>query len=154
MAARAESDYPRETCGLVFEKGGRLEVAPMRNIQDQLHREDPAAHPRDARTAYAFDPAELVAALADREAAGETLRAIYHSHPDHDAYFSETDRREAAPPEWGGPTYPGAIYLVFSVRSGKLREARGFAWSDELKDFAEVAVRRVTGREGPATRGA
>lgn len=142
MVARAEADYPYETCGLVFEGHGRLEVLPLRNIQNDLHRADPAAHPRDARTAYAFDPRELAQALFSRESAGWSLRAIYHSHPDHDAYFSATDRREAAPPEWGGPTYPDVVYLVFSVYRGKLRTAAGFTWSESLKDFVEIPVQR------------
>src|SRR5215510_16084737 len=121
MAARAEADYPEETCGLVFETPAGLEVVPMRNIQNDLHRRDPAAHPRNARTAYTFEPEDMARVMTGREARSHALRAIYHSHPDHDAYFSETDRREAAPPEWGEPTYPGAVYLVFSVREGRVR---------------------------------
>jgi proteasome lid subunit RPN8/RPN11 len=143
MVERAEADYPSETCGLAFTGVGGMEVVPLPNIQDDLHRRDPEAHPRDSRTAYAFDAGMLVRAIAEREAAGKSLTVIYHSHPDHDAYFSATDRREAAPPEWGEPTYPGAVYLVLSVREGKFRRAAAFAWSEEAKDFVEREVMRL-----------
>jgi proteasome lid subunit RPN8/RPN11 len=142
MAARAAADYPEETCGLVFGEGDRLEVVALPNIQNELHRLDPETHPRNARTAYVFDPGALAEAISKHEAAGKPLRAIYHSHPDHDAYFSETDRREAAPPEWGEPTYPGVVYLVFSVYDRKLRAVAGFAWSESRKGFTELKVAR------------
>ncbi|MGH9360885.1 MAG: Mov34/MPN/PAD-1 family protein [Thermoanaerobaculia bacterium] len=142
MAARAEADYPEETCGLVFAAGDDLEVVPLRNIQNDLHRRDPQRYPRDARTAYEFDEKERQAATAAREAAGRRLRASYHSHPDHDAYFSPTDREAAAPPGWG-PIFPGAVYLVLSVRAGKLSRVAGFVWSEERSDFTELAVRRM-----------
>lgn len=142
MVARAEADYPDETCGLVFGSGDALEVVPLRNTQNDLHKADPQQNDRTARTAYAFDPSELVRAINSREAQGIALRAIYHSHPDHDAYFSETDRNAAAPPEWGEPTYPGTEYIVFSIRQGKLRATAGFSWSETKRDFVEFGVER------------
>ncbi len=144
MALRAELDFPEETCGLLFRKTGNLEVVPLRNVQNDLHRADPAVHPRDARTAYVFDPGELASAMATREAQGAEMVGIYHSHPDHDAYFSATDRREAAPPEWGEPVYPGVTYLVFSVYDRQLKAVAAFAWSEEKRDFLEVGVSRVS----------
>ena len=141
MAARAIADYPEETCGLVFGSGDDLEVAPLPNIQNDLHRQFPEVHTRDARTAYEFDTLEKEAVISRYEAAGRPLLAIYHSHPDHDAYFSPTDREAAAPPGWG-PIQPGAVYLVFSVYEGKLRAVAGFEWSEEGQDFVEVSITR------------
>ncbi|MGH7900069.1 MAG: Mov34/MPN/PAD-1 family protein, partial [Candidatus Binatia bacterium] len=48
----AIESYPLECCGAILAVGGREQVRRITNIQDRLHREDPAAHPRDARTAY------------------------------------------------------------------------------------------------------
>ena len=134
----AEADYPEETCGFVFGTGDALEVIPMENVQNRLHAEDPERHPRDARTAYEFDPRELLRVLREKEEAGIPLRAIYHSHPDHDAYFSETDSAAAAP--FGEPSYPGTIHLVYSVRSGQAADVKGFDWSDEAHAYVEVDV--------------
>jgi len=141
MGTRAEADYPEETCGFVFGTDPELEVRPMANIQNRLHREDPGVHTRDARTAYCFDPVEMQRVLAENETAGNPLRAIYHSHPDHDAYFSAMDSAAAAP--FGEPSYPGAVYLVFSVRDGKVVDLKAFDWSDSEEKYAEVPVKIV-----------
>ena len=141
MSARAEADYPDETCGFAFEEGSGLAVVPMENIQDRLHREDPSTHTRSARTAYCFDPRAMLRVLGEKEKAGRPLRAIYHSHPDHDSYFSETDSAAAAP--LGEPSYPGVVYLVFSVRSGKVVDLKAFDWSEAGARYVEVAIVEV-----------
>lgn len=143
MIGGALAGYPEEACGLIFGSGSDLEVRPMRNIQNDLHRADPTAHPRDARTAYAFDPGELARALSEYEKRGRPLRAIYHSHPDRDARFSLKDREEAVlPPRRGEPSYPGAVYIIISVLGGRPNEVRGFVWSREREDFQEVSICR------------
>src|ERR1019366_9309243 len=68
------------------------------------------------------------------------IRAVYHSHPDHDAYFSATDRAQACsfdPPE---PDYPGIVYIVMSIRAGKFARAAAFGWNFETKEFAETKL--------------
>jgi proteasome lid subunit RPN8/RPN11 len=138
MAERAEADYPEETCGFAFGNGSGLVVVPMENIQNRLHREDPTTHTRDARTAYCFDTAEMLRVLGEKEKAGQPLRVIYHSHPDHDSYFSETDSAAASP--FGDPSYPGAVYLVFSVRKGKVVDLKAFDWSEDSARFVEIPI--------------
>jgi proteasome lid subunit RPN8/RPN11 len=137
MAARAEADYPEETCGFVFRIAPDLEVLPMQNIQNRLHAEDPEANPRDARTAYCFDTAEMLRVLTEREKAGATLHAIYHSHPDHASYFSG---RTAGGRPVREPSYPGVAHLVFSVRGGKAVDLKAFDWSDAEGRFVEVPI--------------
>ena len=141
MIERAEADYPEETCGFVFGAGDALEVLPMKNIQNDLHARDPDGYPRDARIAYEFDPAEMVRVLSEKERAGIPLRAIYHSHPDQDAYFSSTDSTAASP--FGEPSYPGAVYLVYSVRSARVVDCKGFDWSTSDNAYAEVPLEVV-----------
>ena len=138
MVARAEAEFPEETCGFIFRDGGLLEVRPMENIQNRLHLEDPGTHSRDARTAYCFEPREMLRVLDQNERAGKPLCAIYHSHPDHDAYFSETDSAAAAP--FGEPSYPGVVHLVLSVRGGKFAGLKGFDWSEAESRYVEVPV--------------
>ncbi len=99
MYAHCESRYPDESCGLLMgpEDGAPAALFPCANIQNRLHEDDPAAHPRDARTAYRIDPKDLFAATRKAREAGWTLRAIFHSHADVGAYFSAEDQRQAAP---------------------------------------------------------
>jgi proteasome lid subunit RPN8/RPN11 len=61
------------------------------------------------------------------------IKVFYHSHPEHDAYFSEEDSRMALFD--GEPTYPEASYLVVSIYDKKIRDQALFAWSPETKTF-------------------
>jgi len=139
MRAHAESGYPEEVCGAVFATPDGQQVRRLTNVQNRLHAEDPVANPRDARTAYHMDARELLDVHRDGDRPGWRILLFYHSHPEHDAYFSATDKAQAL---WGEgdaaePSYPGVGYLVFSVRDRRVRDARLFAWSDEHRDFVE-----------------
>ncbi len=135
--AHARRDYPKECCGIVFgPKGSDVadQARPCRNIQDQLHAEDPATHPRDARTAYNLAMADL--RLVDRGLdAGTPAKVIYHSHIDVGAYFSATDQQAAL---FGDePAYP-VEYVVVDVQKDGTRGCKQFAWDEEQKTFVEV----------------
>jgi adenylyltransferase/sulfurtransferase len=133
----ARRDYPKECCGLVFGPKGDAtadEARPCRNIQDELHAEDPKTFTRDARTAYNFDASDLFA--MQKSLRGERpAKVIYHSHCDVGAYFSATDQ-EAAQLD-GEPTYP-VEYVVVDVQADGPRGALQFAWDDELRKYVEV----------------
>lgn len=137
ILAHARATHPKECCGAVVTRGGRDTVRRFTNVQDDLHRDDPAAHPRGAETAYAPEPRELYAAVRDGEAPGAELKVFYHSHTRVGAYFSGEDRSRAM---FGDdPAYPEVTYLVVSD-SRTPGEARAFRWSDEARDFVEVPV--------------
>ena len=137
ILAHARSTHPEECCGAVLEAAGRDVVRRFTNIQARLHREDPAANPRDAETAYSPEPKELFAALRDGETPGTRVKAFYHSHTRAGAYFSGEDRARAM---FGDePAYPEVAYLVVSD-SRTPREARAFRWDERARDFVEVAV--------------
>ena len=129
--------YPEECCGAIVARGeAGLVAVPCRNIQNHLHAADPAAHRRDARTAFQIDPADLMA--IDRDPSTTALRAIYHSHTDAGAYFSETDQRQAAP--LGEPLLPDVHYLVISVGVQGLRETALYTWDDRLGCYAALPL--------------
>ncbi len=151
MAANCEEGYPEEACGLIFGPEvegdnfdtGPLKLVVMENIQNKMRERDPERFDRDARTAYYFDPVAFNQVKEEGDEAGLVMRSIYHSHPDHDAYFSKKDREEAAPPGWGGPLFPGSVYIVFSVREAKVVDVKGYLWSDEEEDFLEMIISRA-----------
>ena len=137
MLTHARATHPEECCGAVLEIDGRDVVRRFTNIQGRLHREDPAAHPRDAETAYAPEPRELFAALREGEAPGARVKAFYHSHTRVGAYFSGEDRARAM---FGDePAYPEVAYVVVSD-SRTPGEARAFRWSERARDFVEVPI--------------
>ena len=146
MIAQAEREFPFECCGFVIgDSSGDSateEVRPITNIQNRKHAEDPGAFPRDARTAFLMEPREHLAVMNEVDRRKLALRVVYHSHPDHDAYFSATDRAQACSFDPSEPDYPDTIYIVMSIRSGKFVNAAAFAWDAEKKEFGEIALLR------------
>ncbi len=142
LVEHAVAEYPNECCGiLIRDPAGAVEVARIRNIQDEMHARDPARYPRTARTAYAGHPADLKEALERAEQPGFALLGFYHSHPDHAAYFSEEDVAQATP--FGEPSYPDAAQIVVSIFAREVREARAFTWRDERSAYVETDLRIV-----------
>ncbi len=141
--AHAAREYPRECCGIVF--GPRTSIDASRvlvckNIQDELHAEDPEMFTRDAHTAFNFAASDLLK-LNKSLRGDEPARIIYHSHPDRGhtredgAYFSVTDQAVAVMD--GEPSYP-VEYLVVDVRPEGAHHAAQFAWDPEQKQYVEV----------------
>ncbi len=132
---QAVREYPAESCGVIVTRGAERRLVPCRNVQNELHAKDPARHPRDARTAYYIDPADLLR-IGRLEGDGFAVSVIYHSHVDAGAYFSETDRRQALVA--GEPAYPDATYLVTSVVDGRPDAIAAFRWDADTRDFTAV----------------
>lgn len=137
MLAHGELTYPEECCGLLVgpADGPIAQVVEARNVLNELHASDPDRYPRDARSGYVIDPQEQYRVMREAEAAGQTVRGIYHSHVDVGAYFSEEDKARALP--FGEPAFPGAVYIVVDVTSGRAREAKAFVWDPTTSDFVE-----------------
>lgn len=135
----AADEYPNECCGVIVTgPGPTLHVLRIRNVQDELHAKDPHTYPRTARTAYVGHPADLRWALDMAEQPGAHLAAFYHSHPDHDAYFSAEDMAQATP--FGDPSYPDALQVVVSVYGGRVKVIKAFAWSPEDEAYLETTL--------------
>jgi proteasome lid subunit RPN8/RPN11 len=150
ICAQAEAEYPNECCGVIMTRGEERRVVRFRNVQDEMHRIDPERFPRTARKAYyvGLDDHKRMDALV---AVGFATSIIYHSHPDAGAYFSVTDREQAAPTPKGvgtarapgtgpkrEPVWPGVSYLVVSVLNGQAKEFAVFRWDPAAADFAET----------------
>ncbi|HUY28809.1 MAG TPA: M67 family metallopeptidase [Candidatus Binataceae bacterium] len=144
IIAQAEREYPHECCGFVIaaaaDRAAGEEVRPITNIQNRMHAQDPAGFARDARTAFLMEPREHLAVMNEIDRRKLALRIVYHSHPDHDAYFSATDRAQACSFDPAEPDYPDTVYLVMSIRSGKFVRAAAFAWDGANSEFAETAL--------------
>ena len=137
MKKHAGSTYPDECCGVVLAPDeGAMEVVPIRNVQDEMHRVDPDSYPRTARTAYVGDAGELRLALEKADRPRWRLVAFYHSHPDHEAYFSEEDVAQATP--FGEPSYPEALQVVIPVDAGRPGREAVFAWSASEGSYRQV----------------
>jgi proteasome lid subunit RPN8/RPN11 len=70
----------------------------------------------------------MMAAEDEAEALGLDVVGVFHSHPDHPAEASETDR------EWALPWFS---YLITSVRSGRAAESRSWRLVDDRSIMIE-----------------
>ena len=141
IVAQGEREFPYECCGFIIGDGNAVEeVRPIANIQNAMQAKDPGAFPRDARTAFLMEPKEHLAVMNEVDDRKLELRVVYHSHPDHDAYFSATDRAQACSFDPAEPDYPDTVYIVLSIRAGKFARAAAFAWDSAKKEFAEIPL--------------
>lgn len=125
VAGHAAETYPHECCGLLLGPAGGppWRVTLMRRARN-LDTER-------ARDRYLMDPADRLAAEEAARAQGLALVGFYHSHPDHDAYFSPTDLARSEEYQWGEPWVPPTYaYLVVSVRQGSVAGAKAFMVED------------------------
>ena len=134
MSEWSMKGYPDEACGVVVEQDGVLSATCCENLQNKLHERFPERFTRNARTAYNMDPRVFY----EIEEAGGTVRAIFHSHPERGAYFSDEDVLAAlgGDPD-GEPVLPGVDYLVLSARKEGVDDAKLFSWNMKKRQFEE-----------------
>jgi proteasome lid subunit RPN8/RPN11 len=124
MVAHALEGYPFEVCGVLLaaRDGGHRAVCAMRaqNRETEL-----------PRVRYQIAPEELMG--IQREARNEGLDIIgyYHSHPDHPARPSETDRRVAAE-----GLSDGVFHVVIGVEKGERGTPTAWVFRDATQAFA------------------
>ncbi len=103
ILAQAQQSPQAEICGLISRGAeGVWRCYPVPNCAEQ-----PAQR-------YCMEPAGQIDALRQMREAGESLFAIYHSHPHSAAQPSATDIREAR--------YPEALYLIISLDTAGVLE--------------------------------
>ncbi|HEX6736561.1 MAG TPA: M67 family metallopeptidase [Azonexus sp.] len=124
LHAQAAAGYPAEACGLLLgvDSDGQCRVARQHPAHN-LNRER-------AGDRFELDPQDYLAAEAAATAAGMAVVGIWHSHPDHPARPSETDRALA---------WPGWSYVILAVHGGEVVDLR--SWRLAGEDFCEEEVR-------------
>lgn len=120
MVLHAERLYPNECCGAML---GRNQ-AGNKLVTEAVPLENAFAGKQNDR--YELKPEDLLAADQAARARGLDLIGIFHSHPDCDAYFSETDLENSCP--WYS-------FVVLSIKNGKFDHANSF-----LPDLDQTAA--------------
>jgi len=132
----ALEEYPDECCGIITGTAGNQTAHPCENIQNRLRAEDPVRYRRDAHTAYTIDRSEFDGIIASARQRGNDVIALYHSHCDHESYFSEED--VAAQTVFGEPEFPDAFHVVVSVMNGSIHDINCFQWDRKNRAFFAV----------------
>ena len=111
MVSHAKSTYPNECCGAMIgtidgdDKSVKISV-PIENAFTGVQHER-----------YELRPEDLLKADREARSRGMDLIGIFHSHPDCDAYFSETDLKNSCP--WYS-------FVVLSIYKGEFDHANSF----------------------------
>ena len=111
MVAHARATYPNECCGAMLgtvDNGAKIVKAAVR-MQN--------AYAGEQSSRYELRPEDLLEADRQARRQGMDLVGIFHSHPDADAYFSQTDLKNSCP--WYS-------FLVLSVKQGEFHHANCF----------------------------
>lgn len=107
LLVEAQREPEQEVCGLIATRdGGPHRLIPIQNI---------AAEPG---TLFEMEPQAQIEAMRAIREQGETLWAIYHSHPHAPAVPSAKDLADTA--------YPEALYLVISLNTEGVMEMGGY----------------------------
>ncbi|MCC7234062.1 MAG: M67 family metallopeptidase [Bryobacterales bacterium] len=125
MRAHAEAIFPNECCGAML---GRND-GETKHVTVALPLENVHAGPRVTR--YELRPEDLLRAEKEARGRGMDLIGIFHSHPNHDAYFSETDLKNSCP--WYS-------FVVLSVKDGQFDHAKSFLPNMEQTEAPEEAL--------------
>lgn len=125
MVEHAEATYPNECCGAML---GRA-ADGKKSVTSAIKLRNAFSGSQGAR--YELKPEDLLE--ADRAAREQKLDVIgiFHSHPDCDAYFSETDLKNSCP--WYS-------FVVLSIKEGKFNHANSFLpdWEQTKADKEEL----------------
>jgi proteasome lid subunit RPN8/RPN11 len=110
MVSHARSTYPNECVGAML---GSIDD-DTKNVSVAIAL--PNSFDGSQAERYVLRPDDLAAASKEARQRNLDLIGIYHSHPDCDAYFSETDLKNSSP-------WFCSSYVVLSIQKGEFHHA-------------------------------
>jgi proteasome lid subunit RPN8/RPN11 len=122
IVAHALEDRPNECCGMVGGRDG--EATTIYRARNAF--ESPMRYTVDERDLFRITQREI-------PDADEELVGIYHSHPNSEAYPSQTDINLAE-------NWPDPLYLICSLADAHNPVLRAFAIRDAAVEEVELAV--------------
>jgi proteasome lid subunit RPN8/RPN11 len=122
MLAHAKDGYPFEVCGVLLGPAG---AGRVRRLVRVANRE--AEQPR---VRYQIAPEDLLRVQREARGDGHEIVGFYHSHPDHPARPSETDRRIAAE-----GLSDGVVHVVVGVEKGERATPSAWVFRDRGQAF-------------------
>ena len=118
-----EEGFPNEVCGVLIGKKDK-EIFTINDyyVCENLNKERSVDR-------YELNPIDYIKAENHAKKITSSIIGIYHSHPNHPAIASETDKMFA---------WPDMAYLIYSIYDSKFKDL--ISWQiDESKDkFVEI----------------
>ena len=122
--------YPNECCGILI---GRdvSDGTCVRRVVERLVPMQNVFDPQQQRRRFAVDPLALM--KAEKAAADDALIVLgfYHSHPDHPARPSETDR------QFGWPYYS---YVIVSIANREAVDMTSWVLDEQTQTFTRQDI--------------
>ena len=126
LLSHARAGYPHEVCGVLVGTAG-AGAARVARVVAVPNRET-----ESPRVRYQIAPEDLIAIQRAARSDGLDIVGYYHSHPDHPARPSETDRRIAAE-----GLSDGVVHVVCGVAGGHDTVATAWVFRDAGQAFEE-----------------
>jgi proteasome lid subunit RPN8/RPN11 len=124
ILAHARRGHPFEVCGVLLGQAQGEELA----VQVALAVENREVEM--PRVRYLIAPEDLLRIQRESREAGRDIIGYYHSHPDHPARPSETDRRIAA-----GGLSDGVAHMVIGVTGAGETTPSAWIFRDASQSF-------------------
>ena len=129
ICAHARKGHPFEVCGVLVGTT-REGIAHVSSALPVENRETEAP-----RVRYLIAPEDLLRIQRESREAGHDILGYYHSHPDHPARPSETDRRIAA-----GGLSDGVVHMVVGVKADGTAVPTAWIFRDAQQAFEAEAL--------------
>ena len=124
------SAYPNECCGIMIGRD-MSDGACTRRIVERLEPMQNVWDETEQKRRFAIDPLALMKAEKSAAAEGKVVLGFYHSHPDHPARPSETDR------QYGWPFYS---YVIVSIANGQSVDMTSWILDDQTQTFSRQEI--------------
>ncbi len=127
VLAHARDGYPYEVCGVMLGRNHGHGSAQVDTVARVVNRET-----ESPRVRYQIAPEDLIRIQREGRDQGLEIVGYYHSHPDHPARPSETDRRIAAE-----GLSDGVLHVVVGVEGGQRAVPGAWIFRDATAGFEE-----------------
>ncbi|HET7294467.1 MAG TPA: M67 family metallopeptidase [Vicinamibacteria bacterium] len=122
LLARAQAGYPHEVCGVLL-----ADAEAPRRVRSVVSVPNVASDPRKG---FEIAPEDLLRVQREARASSREILGYYHSHPDHPAAPSETDRRRAAE-----GLSDGVVHLILAVEEDGTVASQAWVFRDATRGF-------------------
>lgn len=125
MQEHALATFPEECCGFMFGsfKDDMVVVDSVRMVKN--------SHPDFRSRRFIISPEDYNDAEEYADGNSLALVGVYHSHPNHPALPSETDRLAAM---------PGFTYIIYSIMDGESAGVSAWELEDDRSKFSALEI--------------
>lgn len=125
MQEHALATFPEECCGFMFGsfKDDRVIVDSVKVVKNN--------HPDFRSRRFLISPEDYMNAEKYADENSLALVGVYHSHPNHPALPSETDRLAAM---------PGFTYIIYSIMDGEPADVSAWELEEDRSKFSPVEI--------------